>query len=304
MSAAFLDQAVAWGAQGQALQELLDDVLGPDVACIEDVVKSDARAIVARGMFDGHAAFFKRFLRFKDIANLGRTEKELRFLGQRLNTGAHRVMPVIKSLPETGILITGAVPGRKLSRLLAEADSAKRARLLDGAAAWLEAVVALRPERRALDTQKRLAKLKAPGTQAAPEVVNALRRLREALEYWALALGAPEVCHGLGHGDFTQQNVLFDSEIMWGIDIQGRHKMPVLHMAARFCLGNDVWRRPQDLAAFRPQRFDCGGTFAPVFRFALGWEMHRRYALPGYARKADIVNADITHFLSDWRVPE
>ncbi|CUH52589.1 hypothetical protein SHM7688_02036 [Shimia marina] len=116
-------------------------------------------------------------------------------------------------------------------------------------------------------------------------------------------MGPQMVRHGPAHADFTQKNLIWDGAQLWGVDIQGAHPAPLLHMMARFSLGQNVWRRPQDLAALHPARFSAGADFAQVFRFALGWEMYRRYSGRAYANQTGLVCDDIAFFLSGWMPP-
>ncbi|SFE50881.1 hypothetical protein [Shimia marina] len=304
MSARSLHMALELAEAGARVQGQLDDALGPGRASVGAVIKQDARALVARGVFEGGPVFFKQMRGAQPVRDAKRAAAELRFLQTHLAEGPHRVMPLRAALVAPAILITGAVQGRSVADVLQEtSDDRERATLLGRASEWLGAVAALRPGQQELQAAQRLAKLKPPVAKATPDVRQALQALHQDLCKMVEDMGPQMVRHGPAHADFTQKNLIWDGAQLWGVDIQGAHPAPLLHMMARFSLGQNVWRRPQDLAALHPARFSAGADFAQVFRFALGWEMYRRYSGRAYANQTGLVCDDIAFFLSGWMPP-
>ncbi|WP_058239801.1 hypothetical protein, partial [Shimia marina] len=146
MSARSLHMALELAEAGARVQGQLDDALGPGRASVGAVIKQDARALVARGVFEGGPVFFKQMRGAQPVRDAKRAAAELRFLQTHLAEGPHRVMPLRAALVAPAILITGAVQGRSVADVLQEtSDDRERATLLGRASEWLGAVAALRP---------------------------------------------------------------------------------------------------------------------------------------------------------------
>ena len=300
MSQGFLDRMLEWSARGQEIQNLLDRVYGAKIAEIKDVVKSDDRATVIRGRLRAAPVFFKH-LRVKDASRgVERACRELAYLHEALGDGTNQVMRVLDAFPEHGLLVTEKVPGKTVGERMKSAPSRRRQKLVRLSAEWLQEVAALRAETRAFPAQKSLTRLAPPDARAKPEIIEALNRFRSELDVMARDMEGREVMFSVGHGDFSLTNLMYDGTHMWGIDIHGSHQMPVLQMAARFCLGQEIWCTPEELAAFRPSRFAIGDDYATVFRFFIGLEMYRKYASPKYLERDDLILPQVDLFLAGW----
>lgn len=296
----YLNRMLEWIERGMELQSLLDEALGQGEAEIDEVIKSDNRATIVRGLYRGQSVHFKHLHVTDPEASVDRAQAELQFLETHLTDGVNRVVHLVDAIPSHGILVLGTVMGKGVNEWTLNAELSERKRLFALSADWLQAVVALRSEHRRFRARKHVEWLPDPYHEILPEISQCLKQLRQDLFELAKQIEGQEILYGVGHGDFTTTNLMYDGSHMWGIDIQSAYMMPALGMAARFSLARDMWLNDDELSGYRPSRFAIGNDDGTAFRFFVGLEMHKSFAQWKNCTKPDRVLPAVEAYRAGW----
>ncbi|WP_406871031.1 hypothetical protein ABEB22_05725 [Thioclava sp. 'Guangxiensis'] len=158
-----------------------------------------------------------------------------------MQDGAYRVVPLVASYATQGIVIMARTPGLRMDRILADAVSETRLRLVGAAGHWLARYTEpTRAEGRFYATFWLRQIEDLPHRHMQGDARELSFQILDKMARMAPDLNGRAVIRARSHGDFVDRNlnVAPDGETLWGFDIDRYPLQPVARDAARFL----TWR--------------------------------------------------------------
>ena len=168
-------------------------------------------------------------------------EAEHRANWPRMAIGPDRIPEPVAFRPERGLVVLGRAPGRPLSRLLPRLSPHARAEAAARAADWLATWTAERRRSGPFAPEFWIAGRAARRDRLSGAEDRALLgRLLVVLKMQAARLHGQSVTQVRPHGDFWPPNVLFDGDVVTGIDLQAPGWQPLARDPARLLVALGV----------------------------------------------------------------
>lgn len=202
----------------------------------EEALKAGAEAALFRGHLDGRPAVLKLALgpEAKDQTRAARDE--LTYQYPRMSEGPLRVAEPLEFYPGEGVSIIGLVPGIRLDRALTGAAPARRTALIAQAGAWLAHYTAPRSAPAPLHPAYWLTRSQTliDRPPAGSPLWRTASMIAGRLKALAPGLDNRDAVKARCHGDFCTLNLQVDGDVLYGLDIQNRHRMALAKDMARF----------------------------------------------------------------------
>ena len=208
-----------------------------DIAPVEivEVLRIQDESTVYRVRLDGAEAVAKLFHGPKAVLAVRNLARELTIVGGQMHSGPHRVMRCLAEMPEAGLVILEAVPGRSVAEVLRESTAERRSDLFTRCGAWLASYTKGRRREAPFGPGFWVRRCEKRGLGDAPPAVRIpLYRLLARLWEHALAADRAPVVQAATHGDFTPNNLMIYGSTLTGIDIQGECWFAISREVARF----------------------------------------------------------------------
>lgn len=207
----------------------------PALSEIKTIKHAEGRAVYRAQSPDGPVVI-KQFTHAKAAETVEAMREELDHLSQTMQRGPYRMMRALAIAPEQGIILLEHVPGVPISEALERCTRAERATLLKDAGAWLNTYVGERRQTGSLSPAWWIKKAKTY-----PKVPNS-DALVAYMEHQISEVRGYPITSGAAHGDFIPSNLHVDGGVLWGVDVQGRARLPLVRELAHFLLWTERLR--------------------------------------------------------------
>jgi hypothetical protein len=254
-----------------------------------DVIKLQIDRAIVAGDLDGQPVIAKWYRGGDGPETVRRLRAELDHLSGHMSSGPCRMMRCLGILPEHGLAILDRVPGDRLTDVLPDAEGPERARLVALAARWLGLYTAGRRREAAFGPRHWLDRRHAhSANHLDPADADLARALLDGLEALVPSVRGQPVTKAAVHGDFTSDNLIWDGEVLTGVDVQGECWLPLAKDMALFLVWQVLRRDRETGARHHGVWADDWSALAgahlletpeseTVLRFLIGCELHFQF---------------------------
>ena len=204
-------------------------------AVIHNCINARSDRATFSGKIGSRDVVFKLFYGDEVAQTVSDTEIELKYQWERMSAGKYRVPEPIWHIPEKGLSIMSSVPGRRLDTLFNESDAVERAQLISYSGAWLKTYAEDRQRNTDFSAQFWVKMARRLLTN---HIVEQDRDRASQLVKWmfsrAKSLNGMEIIQARSHGDYCELNLLYDDEVMYGVDLHNNSWLPLAKDVARF----------------------------------------------------------------------
>jgi hypothetical protein len=203
---------------------------------VEEVLKTGPDQATAICIFGGQKVVIKKFLDAEPARRILAAKAELDTLAAFMNAPPFRVNECLRAFPELGLIVLTFAPGTRLSEAIKHAEFQERMALMNLSGRWLKTYTTGRSEishKFSPDwwIKKRIT---AFGENPPKSLVEIFDPVLQQVQNLAAPLRGMSITKAAIHGDYSSINAHYHDGTIYGVDIQGKARLPIVQDVAKF----------------------------------------------------------------------